>query len=83
MLRRYMQAAMKHATYVQGAGDSYHGEIVELPGLHAEATTRAQCGVELQSNLAMWLQMRQCQGVPIPAMDGVPLVAWVWTNRGI
>ncbi len=84
MLRRYMQAAMKHATYQEPAnGELYRAQIPELPGLHAQATTRDECQLQLRSNLAMWLQWRLCQGLSIPPMDGVPLAAWIWTNRGM
>jgi len=68
-----------------GTGDAtaIAGVVAALPGLRAEAGTRDDCREELRSALALWLQVRLCNGTPIPSMDGVPLFAWVWTNEGI
>jgi predicted RNase H-like HicB family nuclease len=81
---RYTKAAMHHATYQQSADrQAYHGEITGLPGLHAQAATRDACRVELRDTLETWLQLRLCQQLPIPPVDGIPLVAWMWIQQGV
>jgi len=83
-LARYTKAAMHHATYQQSVGSrAYQGAITGLPGLHAQAATRDACRVELRDTLETWLQLRLCQQLPIPPVDGIPLVAWMWIQRGV
>src|SRR5688572_23247863 len=78
-LTRYVEAAMRHATYDQAAaGQPYQGQIAGLPSLHAEAITPDACRTELRDVLETWLRVRMCQQLPIPPMDGIPLAAWVW-----
>ena len=84
MLNRYIKAAMNHATYQQSAdGQPYHGEIAELPGLHAQAASQDACRAELRGQLRWWLQLRLCRQLPIPAIDGIPLVAWMQLERSV
>jgi hypothetical protein len=82
-LTRYVEAAMRHATYEQSAADQpYRGGITGLPSLRAEAPTRDGCRAELRDVLETWLRVRLCQQQPIPPMDGIPLAAWVWIKQG-
>jgi hypothetical protein len=82
-LTRYVEAAMRHATYEQSAtGQPYHGQITGLPSLRAEATTPDVCRTELRDVLETWLRVRLCQQLPVPPMDGIPLAAWVWIKQG-
>ena len=84
MLTRYMKAALQHATYQPSAdGQSYRGEIPGLPGLYAQAATRDACRLELRDMLETWRLLRLCQQLPIPPIDGIPLAAWVWMQRGV
>ena len=79
MLTRYIKAAMRHATYAPGAdGQSYVGEIKEIPGLSSQAATRNGCQMELRAKLETWLRLQLCLQQPIPPMDGIPWVAWTW-----
>ena len=84
MLNRYIKAAMNQATYQQSAdGQPYHGAITALPSLHAQAASHGACCVELRSKLEWWLQLRLCRQLPIPAIDGIPLVAWMQLERSV
>ena len=84
LTQRYVNAAMQHATYQQSAdGRSYSGEVSGVSGVCSQAATRDACRVELRDVLDTWLLLRQCQQSPIPPMDGIPLVAWSWMQRGM
>ena len=83
-LTRYTKAAMQHATYEHSTQDqSYHGEIPGLPGLRSQAATLDSCRVALRDKLASWLLLRLCLQLPIPSIEGMPLNAWIWIQRGV
>ena len=56
MLRSYLDAAMRHATYEQIEGDEgVYGEIPGFDGLWASAPTHDACAEELASALEDWV----------------------------
>jgi predicted RNase H-like HicB family nuclease len=82
-LARYIKAAMQHATYEQLApNQSYSGTIPGLPGLHSQAATEDASRIELRDRLETWLLQRLDAQLPIPPVDGIPLIAWIWMKRG-
>jgi len=55
MLRSYLDAAMRHATYEQLEGDEgVYGEIPGFDGLWASAQTHDSCVEELAAALEDW-----------------------------
>jgi predicted RNase H-like HicB family nuclease len=82
-LARYIKAAMRHETYQQSAPHQpWCGAIAGLPALHAQAVTREACRVELRAGLERWLQRQLREGVPVPAIDSIPLTEWILMKRG-
>lgn len=83
-LARYIKAAMQQATYQQSAADQpYCGAIPGLPDVHSRAATQDASRVELRDAMETWLLQRLGGQLPIPPVDGVPLIAWIWMKRGI
>jgi predicted RNase H-like HicB family nuclease len=82
-LARYVKAAMRHETYQQSASNPpWCGAIAGLPALHAQALTRDACRVELRAGLERWLQRQLREGLPVPAIDKIPLTEWILMKRG-
>lgn len=74
MLTEYLQAAMENATYEILSDDaSYYGEIPELVGVWANATTLEECRRELQSTLEDWLLFRLAHNMSIPIINNIDL----------
>lgn len=74
MLRRYLDAAMRHARYERLAEDgSHYGEIPGLDGLWASAPTLEACREELASALEDWVVAGLQLGHELPEIDGVAL----------
>lgn len=82
-IARYVQAAMRHATYQYSAsGQPYHGAIAELTGVRSQAATQDGCRAELRAVLETWVLLRLCQQRPVPPIDGIALVAWIGIKQG-
>ena len=82
-LARYIKAAMHQESYQQAAADQpWHGGLAGLPDIHAQAATQAACRAELHAELESWLLERIAQGMPIPAIDRIPLPEWIALKRG-
>jgi predicted RNase H-like HicB family nuclease len=75
MLTNYIQAAMAHAEYEKLPDNTWFGHIVGLDGVWANAATREDCRVELQSALEDWILFRLTNQFLIPTIDGISLVA--------
>ncbi len=74
MLRRYLDAAMRRATYQILADDSsYYGEIPGFAGVYANAQTLEACREELQQTLEDWLLVRIARHLELPEVDGLRL----------
>ena len=75
MLTRYIQAAMRKATYEILDDGTYYGEIPGVQGPWANADTLVGCQEELQSVLEDWLLLMLRDGLKVPTIDGVRLGA--------
>jgi len=74
VLRRYLDAAMRRATYQILADDSsYYGEIPGFAGVYANAQTLEACREELQQTLEDWLLVRIARHLELPEVDGLRL----------
>lgn len=74
VLRRYLDAAMRHATYEILTDDgTYYGEIPGFDGVYANAKTLEQCREELQQTLEDWLLVRIARHLDLPEVDGLRL----------
>jgi predicted RNase H-like HicB family nuclease len=73
MLTKYIQAAMRHATYETLDDASIFGEIAVVPGVWADAQTLELCREELQEVLEDWLMLTIADHDPIPVIDDIAL----------
>lgn len=74
MLTKYLQAAMRRATYEILPDDgSYYGEIPGFPGVYASASTLEGCREELEEVLEEWILLRVSEHQPLPEIDGLQL----------
>ena len=74
MLTKYIQAAMRHATYERLEDDgTYVGYIPGLQGVWANADTIEACTAELQEVLEDWILVGLVHGLPIPSVDCIEL----------
>jgi predicted RNase H-like HicB family nuclease len=75
MLTQYIQAAMRRATYEILPDTSFYGEIPDLPGVYANASTLEACRDQLQEVLEGWIILGLRLGHALPAVEGIHLVA--------
>ena len=73
MLTKYIQAAMKRATY-ELEDDVFYGEIPGVQGVYSETDTLEACREELQEVLEDWILFRVAKGLALPEVDGLQLV---------
>ena len=74
VLRRYLDAAMRHAAYEILSDDgTYYGEIPGFDGVYANAKTLEECREELQQTLEDWLLVRIARHLDLPEVDGLRL----------
>jgi predicted RNase H-like HicB family nuclease len=73
MLTRYIQQAMRRATYELMESGRFFGRIPECQGLWAEGSTLEECREELQSTLEDWLLLGLQLGHELPILDGIDL----------
>lgn len=74
MLTKYIQAAMRRATYeILPDGEGFYGEIPGFDGVWANAPTLEACREELQEVLEGWLLLGLDQGHSLPIIDGLDL----------
>lgn len=70
---RYIQLAMRHATFEILDDQTFYGEIVGFQGVYANADTLEQCREELQSVLEDWIALGLRMNHLLPEVDGVCL----------
>jgi predicted RNase H-like HicB family nuclease len=74
LVRQYIEAAMRHATYETLAEDStVYGEIKGFEGVYANAASIETCRAELEEVLEEWVLFRVSRNLELPAVDGVEL----------
>jgi len=72
MIREYINKAMERAHYeILDDDGSYYGEIVECPGVLANAITLEACRRDLESTLEEWIILRIHRNLTIPEIDGL------------
>lgn len=75
MLTKYIDAAMRRATFKPLPNETYFGRVPGLQGVWAEAPTIEQCRGELQEVLEEWIVFGLQEHHPFPSVDGIELVA--------
>ena len=76
MLRAYLDAALRRATYeILPDDSSYYGEIPGLEGVWANSPTLESCREELASALEDWVVAGLQLGHHLPAIEGISLAA--------
>lgn len=74
MLTTYIHAAMHHAQYeLLPDNEGFYGEIKDVPGVWAQASTLETCREELQSVLEGWLLLGLRLGHQLPVIDAIDL----------
>jgi predicted RNase H-like HicB family nuclease len=68
MLTKYLEAAMKRASYEKIEDDTYFATIPGLKGLWANAPTLEECEVELRETLEDWIVVMLRQDEELPKM---------------
>lgn len=71
MLLNYIEAAIKKAEYKRLEDDSWFGEIVDFPGIWANASSVEECRSELIEVLEEWLLLKIRDNDPIPTIGGI------------
>lgn len=74
MFTEYLDAAMRHAVYVQIEDGAYFGEIKELPGSWANAKTLEECVQEMRSVAEGWILLAMADHEDLPEIDGQRIV---------
>ena len=74
MLREYIGAALKGATYESlPDGSGFYGEIAGFPGVYANAPALDECRKDLEEVLEEWVLLRVSQHLDLPAAGGIEL----------
>jgi predicted RNase H-like HicB family nuclease len=73
MLTEYIQAAMRHARYEILEDGTYYGEILDCPGVYAQAATLEGCRDQLREVLEDWIVLGLRVGHAFPVIDGISL----------
>ena len=73
MLTKYIQAAMRHATYELFEDGTFYGEIPVTRGVWANTDTLEECRAELKEVLEDWILIGLRRGHELPEIDGIRL----------
>jgi predicted RNase H-like HicB family nuclease len=75
MLLKYIRAAMDRATYrILSDDEGFYGEVPELHGVWANASTLEDCRRELQEVVESWIVVKLRHGdADFPSLDGIDL----------
>jgi len=74
MLTKYIQAALRHASYeILSDDSSFYGEIPVCNGVYANATTLEDCREQLVEILEEWILFRVYKNLPLPVIDDIEL----------
>ncbi|NER80562.1 MAG: type II toxin-antitoxin system HicB family antitoxin [Leptolyngbya sp. SIO1D8] len=69
MLTRYIQSAMRQATYELLEDGTFYGEIPDCKGVWSNANTLEACREELQDSLEEWIILGLRLGHTLPIVD--------------
>ena len=74
MLTRYLQAALRRASYeILEEAPRFYGELQDCPGVYATGETLEACREELAEVLEEWVLFRVSRNLPLPVVDGIEL----------
>ena len=74
MLTKYIQAALRDATYKILPDDGkFYGEIPRFQGVYASRDTLEATREELAEVLEEWILLRLSWNLPLPVVDGIEL----------
>jgi predicted RNase H-like HicB family nuclease len=72
MIREYIEAAMKRASYeIIEDEEPYYGEVKDLAGVWASGKTLEDCRNNLAEAIEGWLLIRLSRGLDIPPLDDI------------
>jgi len=71
MVKDYIRAAMKHATFEQLPDGRWYGRIPSLGDVWATNQTIDGCEESLRRSLEGWLVYRVTAKLPVPTVDGI------------
>ena len=75
MLTRYINAAMRRATYEMLSDSTFYGEIPGFQGVYSNADTLEACREELQEVLEGWIILGLRLSHSLPSVEGIELVS--------
>jgi len=73
MLTRFIEAAMRLASYKILPDRSYYGEVPGFAGVYANAAALEACRGQLQEVLEDWIVLGLRLGHKLPEVDGIRL----------
>ncbi|MGI8855778.1 MAG: type II toxin-antitoxin system HicB family antitoxin [Thermomicrobiales bacterium] len=73
MFSKYVAAAMHHAAYKLLDDGTFFGEVPELDGVWANASTLEACRDELEEVIEGWLMLGIAMHHDIPTVDGISI----------
>ena len=74
VINQYITVALQRAHYeLLENAEGFHGSILELTGVWAQAHTLEECQEELKSAIEDWLLFSLSRQYPIPVLDGIDL----------
>jgi predicted RNase H-like HicB family nuclease len=71
MLFEYIQSALKHAEYKKLDDDTWFAEILNFPGVWANAKSIEECRTELAEVLEEWILLKIRDNEKLPEVDGL------------
>lgn len=71
MLTRYIQAAMRQATYELLEDGTFYGEIPSCKGVWSNANSLEACREALQDSLEEWVNLGLKLGATLPALGPI------------
>jgi predicted RNase H-like HicB family nuclease len=75
MLTKFIQSAMRQATYEMLPDGTFYGEIPLLVGVYANEKSLEACREQLQEVLEGWIILGLRLGHKLPEIDGIRLDA--------
>jgi len=73
VLSKYLQLAMRSASYEEMEDGAWFGEIPGFEGLWASAPDRGACQTALEDSLGDWLIFSFKRAIDVPIVEGIDL----------